>query len=690
MTSVFNKFRESPFFEIERNACIYNKIKDLLVASGASKSAAMQLCVVCGETPDNYDLPLLGKCVLGHQHKGCCMGLRQLLCAEAEEEENGGLPISVKAHIARTVMRKGTHEALFVAWLEMAKLVSRAQWTWSRPTLDQLREWFPSPDQASGALVFSPPPPPPLPGALFGVAPPQAMPAYGQPLPPLRDVLGGSAMPSAMPTATPSLADALSDACADDLEGMMHEAQDSFDFGPDSQEGDTEVYQEDQEDAVDPSLSASQREIEVKKEYTAEELMQNDFQMCFEVLGVASFASLEQIKRGFFRQALRVHPDKTDGSEEGAARFRLLQLAYKLAFELRERADFGISARRARQTVDLCLLRFVPLPVGESEKPFKEGGVVTNCDISAACAIPCLYKGDELSPRARTIAIGLNQKLADYVAGEGLHRLGYQYYTDGKTTYVTEHADRGNWVADLTETFAGAIDSPDRGSRMGKPLCEKEVRDLCDVEDDTNHIYTMLKFFLSPMDADNWWVRASESSLSDIQWWEGIVKSPVHSALCWLIGGAPARVPDEAPPDQEHQLHPYYVRFAHASAPRLHNGGGWTTKALSGSPRSRAVLAVKEQIDAYWALEDDIHTFCVLTEDATDLYNTLMVDSDHVDPDEYGKRKAEAYAKAMEEQEPAAKKQRGIALTPTTQGSSSTPDSPLGDGSSIESPMLLD
>ena len=675
MTSAFDKFRETPFFEIERSAPIYNKIKDLLVDSGAGKAAAMQVCVVCGVLPDNYDAPLLGKCVLGHQHKGCCMGLRELLCSE----EEGGIPASVKAQMARTVMKKGTHEALYVQWIELAKLVSRKQWTWARPTIDQLREWYPAPVQAA------PPAPPASLGALVGVVPPpQVLPAYGQPLPPLSELLGGggSAMPSAMPSATSSLADALSEAgggeAGEELGDLWRETQDGG-------------FDDDQDDMVDPALSASQREIEVKKEYTAEELMQDNFQMCFELLGVAPSATIGEIKRGFYLQALRVHPDKTDGSEEGAARFRLLSLAYKLAFELRERADFGTSARRMRQVVDLCLLTFVPLGAGESERTFTQGGTITNCDISTAGAVPFLYKANQLSPRACTIAIGLNQKLADSVAGEGLHRLGYQYFLDGKTSYLTEHSAKGEWLNSMVETFAAAIDSPDRGPRMGQPLNEQEMLKLFPVEDRTGPIYDMLKFFLSPMEADNWWVTAATDTLTDGQWWDHIVKSPVHSALCWLIGGAPLWVPDGSLPGEEHALLPYYDFYnANGASMLFHNGGGWSTKKIIGGSTSRAVLKVEKEVEDYWAAEDHAYTVCVLTEGATDLYNTLMSDADPANPAEYGKRKAEAYLQAMEEQEPAAKKQRSIALTPTTQGSSSAADAALPDGSSAECPMLLD
>lgn len=674
MASVFKQFRATPFYEIDGSETIYNKIKELLVDFGAGKAAAMQVCVVCGARPDNYDLPLLGKCVLGHNHKGCCMGLRDLLCSE----EEGGLPASVKAQIARTVMKKGAHEALYVQWLELAKLVSRKQWTWSRPTIDQLREWFPAPVQAA-----PPQAPPASLGILVGVVPPpQVLPAHGQPLPPLRDLLGGcgSAMPSAMPSATSSLADALSEA------GGGEDPSETW------QESQGDDFDDDQEDMVDPSLSASQCDIQVKKEYTTEELMANNFQMCFELLGVAPSATIGEIKRGYYLQALRVHPDKHGGSEEeGAARFRLLSLAYKLAFELRERADFGTSARRMRQVVDLGLLTFVPLSAGESERTFTQGGTFTNCDISTAGAVPLLFKGDQLSPRACTIVIGLNQKLADHVAGEGLHRLGFQYYLDGNTSYVTEHSTKGDWLGGMAETFAAAIDSPDRGLRMGKPLGEQELRDLFDVADRTNPIYDMLKFFLSPMDADNWWVSASERVLTNQQWWSRMVKSPVHSALCWLIGGAPLILPESAPVDEEHPLMPYYDFYnRHCSGMLFHNSGDWSTKKLVGGPTSRAVLNTKKQIEDYWAAEDHAHTVCVLTEGATDLYNTLMSDADPESPAEYNKRKAEAYLQAMEEQEPAAKKQRAVALTPTTQGSSSAADDALHDGSSADCAMLLD
>ncbi|GAX76760.1 hypothetical protein CEUSTIGMA_g4207.t1 [Chlamydomonas eustigma] len=50
----------------------------------------------------------------------------------------------------------------------------------------------------------------------------------------------------------------------------------------------------------------------------------------YEVLGIESFATQEQVKKAYFKLALRLHPDKNPGDEEAHAKFQSLQEVYKV------------------------------------------------------------------------------------------------------------------------------------------------------------------------------------------------------------------------------------------------------------------------------------------------------------------------------------------------------------------------
>ena len=699
--SIIDKFAHVSFWEIERNGPVFKRIKSLVIEHQCGKSGAMQCLVCCGRLEDNYDTPVIAKCVLGHNHSetyGGCSDLKQVLLSE----EEGGYPLAVKANIARYVLKKGTHEAKFVEWLELQKLIQRRDWPWSRPTLDQLRAWYPAPNPPAGhppaqvaALMPAPLPmpvamdtivnvPPPPPGALFAAA---------VSLPSLADVLGGgSSLPPPPPVNQPPVG---------------WDAPGGFDDQPDDDMGlggggGEEEEEEEEEAEVDQGLSAAERPwAEIKQEMTPERLCQNNFEECFKLLGLAPTASMQEIKRAYYVQAVRVHPDKVSevGRAEAGARFKLLHMAFKHAYDMRERVDCGLSTRRQRQVVDVALLTFEPLARGEQERCFRAGGEITNADYSTGAAMPGIYMGKTLSGRTRTCYIALAQMLHPVTNDEMLHELGWSYYQDDKRGYCTKYEGLGDWTIDLCNFFCSAVCNPGRGlGRVGRALSIEELEALCPVRDHTNWIYTMLKFFLSRMDPDNSWVFADPAQVSNEDWASGIEAEPVFKALCWLIGDAPKTLACAGQP--MHPLFAYLEAFCDPTvievsiaAMTLHNGAKWTTSEVRGKESSAPIKRLKQEIADYWDTQRDL-VFYALPESGMDTFHLLMADLETIDPVEIAQAEGLAYCKALETLEPSAKRQRTIASTPTTGGSSSSTDNEqpflLGDGSSAADPVVIE
>lgn len=686
-TSNLDKFAHNPFWEIERNGPLLNRIKTLVIDHKCGKPAVMQCLVCCGRTEDNYDMPILSKCCLGYGHSETyvgCSGLKQLLL----EEKDGGYPLAIKARIARSVLKKGTHEAKFVEWLELQKCLGRDVWRWSRPTLDQLRIWYPSPQSAVSvaAVVPAPQAMPVAMSSIVNLPPPSsgAGLAAGVQLPSLAEVLGGG---SSLPP--PPAFDA-----PDEDMGLGG--------------GDY-----DDEPPVDPSQSAAQRPwVQIKEEMTHEQMCANNYHECFSLLGLASTASPQEIKKAYFIQVVRVHPDKvTEEADkaEAEARFKLLHMAYTIAHEMRERADCGRAPYHQRRMVDVALLTFEQLPQGAEERPFRVGGALelTNADYSTGAAMPAVYMGETLSDRTRTCYIALAQILHPVVKDELLHELGWHYYHDGKKGYLTKYEAQGqqvppgNWIIDVCDFFCSAVCNPQRAlGRVGKTLSAEELEAFCPVDDSTNWIYALLKFFLSRMDPDNSWAFSDPSEVSNEDWCKAIEAEPVFKALCWLIGHARENIMPDGN-QLEHPLMKYLDAFCDPEATpqavadmTFLRGGGWTTRNVQGKEGSAPARAIKKEIADYWATQRD-HIFYALPESGMDTYFMRLSDlSDAVtaDPEQLVDAKGRAYSDALKDQEPLAKRRRLSALTPSTGGASSSTaaEGPLliGDGSA-DDPMIL-
>jgi hypothetical protein len=681
------------FSELDGDAHTKDKIVTLLAQS--SKAATTQCLWICTRT-DKNEGNIKKKCLLGYNHSercGGCLCMEDLICSE----EEGGLSTNAKLQVAKFVIRPGAHEAKFVEWIALynclrkdCPLVSRLTRARTRPTIAQLRTWYPAPAPRGHpgtpvALVLSAPQP--LPVRLDAVVniPPPSLHPVGSALPSLREALCGNGS-SALPPPPVGAVDVVA------AEEMDSDFEGGFDSGNHAAFEDDEWEEGQEEDSVDPRKSVSQlNTIEIKEEWSAAKLSADDYKACFELLGLNKNASLSAIKKAYFDLARQVHPDKVsdDAKEEAEIRFRLLSQCFNLAYTMRERDNGSLSARREREKVEMSLLSFVSAADGEADLPFKEGGTFNQGDISTDGALPGIYKGEDLTGRVRTSMIALVQIL--HV--EALHELGWQYYYDPQTKvgYETKYHTHGEWIVDMVTFFSDAVVKEDRGIAIGTHLTSTEMHGICPVKETDNKVYTMLKFFLSPMDPKNSWYFATTNEINDDTWADNVEVEPVFEALCWLIGGAPKQL------SQHHPMFRYLVEFSTESDNmKLLTGGGWTTKLIDKEPSSPEVKELEKKISDYWKNINDEYTFYILPEVGMNSFGVLMAGADHSDHVKYAQEKGHAYSEALKGLESSAKRQRTIAAT-------TTPSSPadvgrlsvsqqclLGLGLSVATPMVID
>lgn len=65
----------------------------------------------------------------------------------------------------------------------------------------------------------------------------------------------------------------------------------------------------------------------------------------YDILGVSSSASIDDIKSAFRKAALQHHPDRNDNSPESAARFRFIYNAYGILSDPKSRRDYDVYLR---------------------------------------------------------------------------------------------------------------------------------------------------------------------------------------------------------------------------------------------------------------------------------------------------------------------------------------------------------
>lgn len=62
----------------------------------------------------------------------------------------------------------------------------------------------------------------------------------------------------------------------------------------------------------------------------------------YKVLGIKRTASLEEIKKSFYRLAGKYHPDKSGNDEKSLKKFLLIQQAYQILSDIDKRVKFNI------------------------------------------------------------------------------------------------------------------------------------------------------------------------------------------------------------------------------------------------------------------------------------------------------------------------------------------------------------
>lgn len=77
----------------------------------------------------------------------------------------------------------------------------------------------------------------------------------------------------------------------------------------------------------------------------------------YDVLGVAPEATLKEVKRKYHVMALRLHPDKSEGSH---SQFGRLQEAWTVLADPHQRAEYDRQLKRDMVMIFLLILLFVP------------------------------------------------------------------------------------------------------------------------------------------------------------------------------------------------------------------------------------------------------------------------------------------------------------------------------------------